>query len=229
MPTTRAGATAAQTQGQLDDENVLEHVLQMIMGFPMDSEAAQALDDAGVKSVKDLLMLDGEMFAQLTFKAGADEKKLKFLDVAKLRKFFPFHLALCQRDIVFRVSNNDWYNIADNDWDEYCVSPAAFLVGSAPTPTTMVSTTTPTVKSATPITLRDNFAKSIKKDPEAYPAFKEARFWDTWNRELHSKAHLHDLSNVLDPTYLPTTVEENELFELQKRFMYSVFFVERIS
>ena len=113
MPTTHAGATAAQTQGQLDNENVLEHVLQMIMGFPMDSEAAQALDDAGVKSVKDLLMLDGEMFAQLTFKAGTDEKKLKFLDV------FPFHLALCQRDIVFRVSNNDWYNIADNDWDEY--------------------------------------------------------------------------------------------------------------
>ena len=65
MPTTRARATAAQTQGQLDDENVLEHVLQMIMGFPTDSEAAQALDDAGVKSVKDLLMLDGEMFAQL--------------------------------------------------------------------------------------------------------------------------------------------------------------------
>ena len=78
-------------------------------------------------------------------------------------------------------------------------------------------------KTTLPITLRDNFAKSIKKDPEAYPAFKEARFWDTWNRELQSKAHLHDLSNVLDLNYLPTTVEENELFELQKRFMYSVF------
>ena len=75
MPTTRARAMAAQTQGQLDDENVLEHVLQMIMGFPTDSEAAQALDDTGVKSVKGLLMLDGEMFTQLTFKAGTDEKK----------------------------------------------------------------------------------------------------------------------------------------------------------
>ena len=53
--------------------------------------------------------------------------------------------------------------------------------------------------------------------------FKEARFWDTWNRELTSKAHLHDLSTVLDPDYVPTTAEENELFELQKRFIYSVF------
>ena len=53
--------------------------------------------------------------------------------------------------------------------------------------------------------------------------FKEARFWDTWTRELTSKAHLHDLSNVLNPGYVPTTAEENELFELQKRFIYSAF------
>ena len=96
-------------------------------------------------------------------------------------------------------------------------------MGRAPTPTTSVSTTAPPVKSASPTTLRDNFAKSIKKDPEAYPSLKEALFWDAWNRELHSKAHLHDLKNVLDFSYLPATVEENELFELQKRFMYSVF------
>ena len=135
MLTTCAGATAAQTQAQLDVEAVLNHVLQTIMEFPMDSNAGQALNAAGVMSVKDLLLLDGEMFAQLTFMAGSDETKLKFLDVAKLRKFFPFHLALCQR---VRVSDNEWYNIASNDWDEYCVSPAAFLVGRAPTPTTMV-------------------------------------------------------------------------------------------
>ena len=53
MPTTSAGATAAQTQAQLDDENVLNHVLQTIMGFPRDSDAGQALNVAGVMSVKE--------------------------------------------------------------------------------------------------------------------------------------------------------------------------------
>ena len=163
------------------------------------------------------------MFTQLTFMAGTDEKKLKILDVAKLRKFFPFHLALCERDVVFKVSVNDWYNISENDWDEDYVSPAAFLVGSMHAPSTTVSTPAPTKKLVSSTTLRDNFAKSIKKDPEAYPAFKEARFWDTWNWELTSKAHLHDLSNVLDPNNVPNTAEEFELFELQKRFIYSVF------
>ena len=34
---------------------------------------------------------------------------------------------------------------------------------------------------------------------------------------------MHDLKNVLDFSYLPAMVEENDLFELQKRFMYAVF------
>ena len=34
---------------------------------------------------------------------------------------------------------------------------------------------------------------------------------------------MHDLSNVLDPKYVPNTAEEFELFELQKQFIYSVF------
>ena len=52
------------------------------------------------------------------------------------------------------------------------MSPKSFKGGSKPSATTK----------AAPTTRRDNFAKSIKKDPEAYPAFKEAWFWDTWNR-----------------------------------------------
>ena len=43
---------------------MLNHILQTIMGFPMDSDAGQALNTAGMMSVKDLLLLDGEMFTQ---------------------------------------------------------------------------------------------------------------------------------------------------------------------
>ena len=39
------------------------------MGFPMDSDAGQALDAAGAMTVKYLLLLDGEMFTKLTFMA----------------------------------------------------------------------------------------------------------------------------------------------------------------
>ena len=183
------------------------------MGFPTDSEAKQALNYAGVRSIDDLFTMEVELFSQLTYKVGTEKESLRLLDVSKLRKIGPFHDALCDRENVFAFSVYQWETVDSNDWREYCMNTKIFTGGSKPSSTTK----------AAPTTLRDNFAKSIKKDPEAYPAFKEARFWDTWNRELHSKAHLHDLSNVLDFSYLPDTVEEHEFFELQKRFMYSVF------
>ena len=68
------------------------------------------------------------------------------------------------------------------------------------------------MKMASTTTLCENVAKLIKEVPEANPTFKESRFWDTWNWELTSKALLHDLSNVLDPNYVPNTAEEFELF-----------------
>ena len=126
---------------------------------------------------------------------------LKPLDISKLRKIGPFHEALCDRENVHALTDYQWETVESNDCREYCMNPKCFTGGSKPSATTR----------AAPTTLRDNFAKSIKNDPEAYPAFT---FWDTWNSELHSKAHLHDLSNVLDFSYLPATVEENELFEL---------------
>ena len=93
---------------------------------------------------------------------------------------------------------------------------------STPPATTTVATPSTPV-TATPSNLREALAKSIKKDPEAYPVFKEARLWDSWNRKLKSMAHLHDLVNVLDENYRPTTKVEAELFELQKHFIYAVF------
>ena len=39
------------------------------------------------------------------------------------------------------------------------------------------------------------------------------------DRKLKSMAHLHDLVNVLDENYHPTTKVEAELFELQKHFV----------
>ena len=82
MPPT--GTTVAQL-AQQDAENLLNHLLEAIMGYPPNSKVKQALTPAGVGSVKDLLTLDGELFSQLSFTVGSEERKLKLLDVAKLK------------------------------------------------------------------------------------------------------------------------------------------------
>ena len=71
MPPT--GTTAAQL-AQQDADNLLNHLLEAIMGYPPNSQVKQALKSAGVGSVKDLLTLDGELFSQLTFTVGSEEK-----------------------------------------------------------------------------------------------------------------------------------------------------------
>ena len=115
-----------------------------------------------------------------------------------------------------------WFQTKETDWDEFRVGSTAFIMRSTQPATTTVATP-PTPVPATPYNLHEALAKSIKKDPEAYPVFKEARLWDSWNRKLKSMAHLHDLANVLDGNYRTTTKAEAELFELQKHFIYAVF------
>ena len=92
---------------------------------------------------------------------------MKLLDVSKLRKIGPFHDALCDRENIFALLVYQWETVDSNNGREYCMNPKSFTGGSTPPATTKAAS----------ITLRDNFAKSIKKDPEAYPAFKEAQFW----------------------------------------------------
>ena len=67
------------------------------------------------------------------------------------------------------------------------------------------------------------WSQGIKRDTEAYPTFKESRFWDKWNREFKSKAHLHGVSDVLDGNYTPLPGIETANFELKKTFVYAVF------
>ena len=94
--------------------------------------------------------------------------------------------------------------------------PASGSFSSVPSPH-------PTIVTGLSTSARDHFARSIKKDSESYPAFKKARFWDAWNRELISKAHLHEISDLFNPNFVPATNAESQLFELQKKFLYAVF------
>ena len=137
------------------DKTVLDYLLESIMGFPMDSEVKQALFDAGMRSPLDLFTMEIDLLSQLTYKVGTERERLRLLDVSKLRKIGSFHDALCDRENVYALSVYQWETVDSNDWREYCMNPKSFTGGSKPSATMKAATTT----------LRDNFAKSIKKHP----------------------------------------------------------------
>ena len=114
---TRTQAVAACALIWQEAQQLLDHVLEAIMGYQANSEVKQALTFAGVESLQDLLTLDGESFSQITYMAGTDEKRLRILDVVKLKKVSPFHVALCDHKAVFILLEDQWLQTTDTDWE----------------------------------------------------------------------------------------------------------------
>ena len=224
-------STPTVDPGAVPPSEVFGHVLELIFGFAEGSPVRLALEKAGIETIADLLTLGSDDIAQLRYSStdgGQATIALKTLDSAKLKKFGPFHAELCRRrGFLTSLPDENWLTTRTIEWDEFRTNPEVFTPRAMPTAATTPTmrlppfstiggtTTQPTTATTVTTSLRDSFARSIKKDPESYPAFKEARFWDTWNRELTSKAHLHEISDVLDPNFVPATNEAVQLFELQ--------------
>ena len=69
-----------------------------------------------------------------------------------------------------------------------------------------------------------SFKKSIKREASAYSVLKDERYFDKFLGDLFISAKSHDVSEILDPTYTPGPLpEEQELFEAKQIFMYKVF------
>ena len=120
----------------------------------------------------------------------------------------------------------DWSNITEDQFDEYRLTeydpdvktPVPIRL-SSPSPQFSMSTTTPTTNK---FTLAQQFKRSIKRDPSVFVVLKNARQFKNWHRTLIATAAAQDLSEVLDPKYVPQNVEEVELFEEKQKYMYQV-------
>jgi hypothetical protein len=64
--------------------------------------------------------------------------------------------------------------------------------------------------------------KTIKNHSVLYPN-SEDRFWVTWNTNIRIKLRTHGVQLVLDPDYLPETVDETDTFVEMQNFIFGVF------
>jgi hypothetical protein len=68
-----------------------------------------------------------------------------------------------------------------------------------------------------------DFKKGIKRDANMFPTLKQDKQWDNWQRAVIAQARAQDLSDVLDPTFVPLGIEGGKLFSEKQKFMYAVF------
>ena len=67
--------------------------------------------------------------------------------------------------------------------------------------------------------------RSIKKDPERYEIFDQDALYDQWKRSVIATARVQDMSDVLNPAFVPNQDDDNDVkaFNLKQGFMYDVF------
>ena len=69
----------------------------------------------------------------------------------------------------------------------------------------------------------DEFKKSIKRDPTAFKSFSDRKQWNPWHREFRAIANAQGLADVLDSTYVPSSTDQQALFDVLQSYTFAVF------
>jgi len=105
--------------------------------------------------------------------------------------------------------------------DEYYQASQPPTVAHANGPIPRPPPTVPQPNYRTP-NLQDQFMKGIKRDPSLFPTLKDEKFHNSWHRSFENQMHAQGLHQVIDPTYNPTTPDEQAIFSLMQTLTYAV-------
>ena len=194
-----------------DDSAALEHILTVVLNepYPVDPSAPMlpfraCFKKAGVSNASDLISMDPTDYAVLLFgldPLGDEDHQLNSIQVKKLNSLFSWFRQHPSATVP------TWLTL---DYD-------TFQVWRTQAPTSTLGITPSTATSAI-----YDFRKSVKRSVSDYQAFKEDRLWHSWHRHLLTTARSHNVDNVLDLNYSPTTPEDAALLAEQQRFVFSV-------
>jgi hypothetical protein len=81
------------------------------------------------------------------------------------------------------------------------------------------ATITSSLSSQSPV---DLFKRGIKRDFNAFPTLKDNKHNDQWHSTFTNMARPQDLSDVLNPQYVPPTTAAYDLFWEKQKFLYAV-------
>ena len=196
----------------------LDRILRDILLYHEDSPAVLALEEAGITNLIDFMSLRYEVVPTLVYQTGKDEKpkSLKPNDVGMIQTFITYgcHLMQANRGVL---SIEQWDAITREEFDDFRIRGPAPQSTATPIGSPL---SRPTPKQADPVA---EFKKGIKRDASLYPILKDQNQWANWNRAVISQARAHDVQEVFNTSYRPTTMEEVQLFDQKKSFVYAVF------
>jgi hypothetical protein len=200
-----------------------------VLGIPDASHPLRvALDRDDVTSLITLLSLSSSDIENLSYLPeqvdGDPIPRLTNVNASHrgfIRQFQAWIVFLGVRSGGGTLTLEEYENLSPDAFDDFRISNATTstqgtlpTVGSGASPRPAVSTATYTAH---------DFKKSIRSDTNAYPVLKDDKHWNNWNRSVISQARAHDVSDVFDRTYVPSTIDGATLFKEKQSFVYSMF------
>ena len=88
--------------------------------------------------------------------------------------------------------------------------------------TSRAPTKSPIADGPTMFTATDEVRKHIKRDPKAYPIFKDKKKFNPWYRMFAAIAQAQGCADVLDPEYKPALQPQQAMFEAAQAFIFAV-------
>jgi hypothetical protein len=147
--------------------------------------------------------------------------------MGKIRSFIHY---LRHRNGTYNPIGNVWLSIMDKMLDEFRTDltqiykfnsvDAIHITPPSTTPSLLSAvTTTSSLSSKSPV---DLFKRGIKREFNAFPTLKDEKHNDQWHRTFVNMARVQDLSDVLNPQYVPQTTAAYNLFWEKQKFLYAV-------
>ena len=218
-------------------ENLLKRVLETILAQQEGSPIHRALTKAGINSVEDLVSLTLSDISLLTYDevieaAPQDEDEQEGnpppqpqnniplrINERSLLKCFKAYVNHTQDNGIELNTNWWWLTMNKQDFDAFRITPECT---QRITPETAGSSTFIPRNSQSE---REKeilaWDKGVKRDPSVFEVLKNESNWISWNRSFTAHVYAQQVSDVIDPLFLPTP-NKASLFSRQQDYVYSV-------
>ena len=100
-------------------------------------------------------------------------------------------------------------------------NPVTASGNSSPASLSPLTQSTAPVATARVLTM-NNLKKYIKRNQTLFPTLKDEKYQDSWHRSFVNQCRAQDLEEIINPNYVPQTVEEQEIFEWKQKWVYAV-------
>ena len=205
------------------DREAFLHLIDVVLLEPdEDKPIKKCLVHEGIADWRDLIALSSIDTGDLTIPSGRTSKELLGRGYRNKLSFLRQYLFHLNNIHILNLDSDDindrLMEITKSDFDTYRLDPTVDAESTSSHHSTPPSTT-PTAPVRDPLS---SFKQTIKKDKTQYPFFKDEKYWDQWNQSFSITAKSHDLAEILDPDYVPTTDAEQKLFKAKQSFAYSV-------